>query len=77
MVKYSEGPETSVATQISAPISVVWPLVCDINLPGRFSKEFVRAEGLEDGPALGATFRPPSSKHSRPTSRSRTIRRYS
>jgi hypothetical protein len=57
MVKYSDGPTTSVETQIGAPVSVVWPLLCDINLPSRFSEEFVRAEWLDDGPAIGATFR--------------------
>ncbi len=57
MVKYADGPATSVEVHIGAPVSVVWPLLCDINLPGRFSEEFVRAEWLEDGPAIGATFR--------------------
>lgn len=57
MVKYADGPATSVEVHISAPASVVWPFLCDINVPGRFSAEFVRAEWLDDGPAIGATFR--------------------
>ncbi len=57
MVKCADGPATNVEVHIDAPASVVWPLLCDINLPGRFSEEFQRAEWLDDGPALGATFR--------------------
>ncbi len=57
MVKYADGPASSVEVHVDAPASVVWPLLCDINLPGRFSKEFERAEWLDDGPAVGATFR--------------------
>lgn len=57
MVKYADGPTTNVEVHIGAPASIVWPLLCDINLPGRFSDEFVRAEWLDDGPKVGATFR--------------------
>ena len=57
VVKYANGPEASAETEIDAPAQVVWPLLCDINLPGRFSEEFVRAEWLDDGPVVGATFR--------------------
>jgi len=57
MVKYADGPSTSVEVGIEAPPSLVWPLLCDINLPGRFSEEFVRGEWIDDGPAVGATFR--------------------
>ena len=57
MVKYVDGPSTSVVVGIEAPPSLVWPLLCDINLPGRFSEEFVRGEWIDDGPAGGATFR--------------------
>ena len=42
---------------IEAPPSVVWPVLCDINAPARFSEEFQGADWLDDGPALGATFR--------------------
>lgn len=57
MVKYADGPSTSVEVGIKASPSLVWPLLCDINLPGRFSEEFVRGEWIDDGPAPGATFR--------------------
>ena len=35
----------------------MWPLLSDINLPGRFSEEFVRGEWIDDGAEVGATFR--------------------
>lgn len=57
MVKYADSPTTSVAVEIDASPDVVWPLLCDINLPGRFSDEFQRAEWVDDGPAPGARFR--------------------
>ena len=57
MVKYADSPSTSVEVEIAAPVSVVWPFLCDINVPGSFSEEFQRAEWIDDGPALGATFR--------------------
>lgn len=57
MVKYADGPTTSVEVHVDAPTAAVWPLLCDIDLPSRFSEEFVRAEWIDDGPAPGATFR--------------------
>ncbi len=58
MVKYADGPTTSVEVHIAAPPSVVWPLLSDINAPAAFSHEFQGADWLDgDGPALGATFR--------------------
>jgi hypothetical protein len=57
MVKYADGPTARVEVAIEAPTDVVWPLLCDINLPGSFSREFQRAEWIDAGPALGATFR--------------------
>ncbi len=57
MVKYSDGPSTDVSVHVDAPPSRVWPLLCDINLPGRFSREFQRGEWIDDGPAPGARFR--------------------
>lgn len=41
---------------IDAPPARVWQLVCDINLPGRFSGEFVGASWIDEGPAPGARF---------------------
>ena len=43
MVKYADSPTTSIAVEIDAAPATVWPLLCDINLPGRFSDEFQRA----------------------------------
>ena len=57
MVKYADGPSTEVAVDIDASARAVWSLVSDINVPGAFSEEFERAEWLDAGPALGATFR--------------------
>ena len=57
MVKYADGPTTTVDVHIDAAAAVVWPFLCDINAPAAFSQEFQGAEWLDDGPALGATFR--------------------
>ncbi len=57
MVKYADGPTAQVEIEIATPPGDVWPLLCDINLPGSFSREFLRAEWIDEGPALGATFR--------------------
>lgn len=57
MVKYAEGPTAEVEQAIAAPVEVVWPLLCDINLPAGFSQEFQRAEWIDAEPGLGATFR--------------------
>lgn len=44
---------------IAAPPSAVWPLVCDIQTPARFSSEFQGGEllGDADAAALGVQFR--------------------
>lgn len=57
MVRYADSPSTQVEVEINAPSEVVWPYLCDINVPGSFSMEFQRAEWIDEGPALGATFR--------------------
>lgn len=57
MVKYADGPTTSVEVRIDAPPATVWPLLCDINAPAAFSHEFQGADWIDEGPALGATFR--------------------
>lgn len=55
---YSDCPATQADVLIAAPAPVVWALVCDIQLPARFSIEFDGGEWLDgaDGPALGARF---------------------
>jgi hypothetical protein len=39
-LRYRDGPTTQVDLVIAAPAPVVWALVCDIQLPARFSSEF-------------------------------------
>ena len=58
MVRHADSPTVEVETLIEAPADVVWSLVTDIDLPGRFSSEFQGADWLDgaDGPALGARF---------------------
>lgn len=56
-MKYADGPTVEVEIHIDAPPSVVWPLVCDIDLPSRFSSEFQGAQWVDaNGPALGSRF---------------------
>ena len=56
-MRYAEGPTTEAVVHVDAPPSAVWPLVSDIQLPGRFSAEFVRGEWHDaGGAALGARF---------------------
>lgn len=56
MVKYADGPTTTVDVRIDAPPAVVWPILCDINAPAEFSEEFQGADWVDEGPALGASF---------------------
>lgn len=55
-VRLADGPGTWVVIDVAAPAARVWDLVSDIELPARFSGEFLGAEWTGDGPALGATF---------------------
>jgi Polyketide cyclase / dehydrase and lipid transport len=54
----SDCPTAEVSVLIAATAREVWPLVCDIRLPARFSSEFQGAEWVDGaaGPALGARF---------------------
>ena len=57
-LRYSDCPSTQAEVLIAAPAAVVWALVCDIQLPARFSSEFNGGE-WQDGassPAPGARF---------------------
>jgi hypothetical protein len=58
-LRYADCPSTEAELLIDAPPAVVWPLVCDIQTPARFSSEFQGGEWLDGatGPALGARFR--------------------
>ena len=57
-LRYGDGPTADAEVHVDATPDVVWPLVCDIALPARFSAEFQGAEWLDDadGPRTGARF---------------------
>ena len=57
-MRYHEGPQVIVETEVAARPEVLWALVTDLDLPARFSDEFQGADWVDgaDGPALGATF---------------------
>jgi len=55
-LRYADGPAAEVTTVVNAPIEVVWQLVTDIDLPARFSAEFLGAAWLDQGPRLSARF---------------------
>ena len=58
-LRYADCPTTEAELLIDASPAVVWPLVCDIQVPAEFSSEFQGGQWLDDaaGPALGARFR--------------------
>ena len=58
-LRYEDCPSTEAELIIDASPAVVWPLVCDIQTPARFSSEFQGGQWLDGvtGPALGARFR--------------------
>jgi len=64
MTRYADSPVVEVDVVIDAPVERVWSLITDVNLPARFSPEFLGAEWLDDGPALGARF---SGRNSHPS----------
>jgi hypothetical protein len=55
---FSDCPTTQADVLIAAPAAVVWDLVCDIQLPARFSTEFEGGQWLDgaSAPAPGAQF---------------------
>ena len=57
-LRYSDCPSAEAEVLIAAPAAVVWALVCDIQLPARFSSEFNGGEWLDgaSSPAPGARF---------------------
>jgi hypothetical protein len=57
-LRLSDCPTAEVSVLIAATARSLWALVCDIQLPARFSSEFQGAEWLDGaaGPALGARF---------------------
>jgi uncharacterized protein YndB with AHSA1/START domain len=52
----ADEPGTWAEVVVAAPPDRVWELVTDIELPARFSEEFVGASWVGEGPALGASF---------------------
>ena len=55
-LRLADQPGTWVEVDIAAPSSQVWAIVTDIDLPARFSDEFLGAGWTGDGPRLGASF---------------------
>ena len=55
-MRYDEGPTVEVDVVIDAPVERVWELVSDIDLPARFSTEFLGATWLDQPPGVGARF---------------------
>ncbi|MGA2432223.1 MAG: SRPBCC family protein [Acidimicrobiales bacterium] len=55
-IRLVDEPGTWVEIEVSAPPSTLWAIVTDINLPSRFSGEFLGAEWTGGGPAIGASF---------------------
>lgn len=56
--RLADRPATSVTALIAASAETIWPLVTDIEFPGRHSDEFRGAAWLDgaSGPVLGARF---------------------
>ncbi len=55
-MKYADGPTVEVDVFVAASIERVWLLVSDIELPARFSSEFLGACWLDEGREVGARF---------------------
>ena len=56
-MRMSDRPTAEAEVLVGAPPERVWELVTDIELPARFSEEFLGAYWVGgDGPALGASF---------------------
>ena len=57
-LRFADCPTTEAMIDIAAPADTVWALVSDIELPARFSGEFLGAEWLAEanGPQVGAQF---------------------
>ena len=53
---FADGPGTWAEVEIAAPMAAVWPLISDIELPARFSQEFLGASWTGDERGVGASF---------------------
>lgn len=62
---FADGPETAAFVHVEASPEAVFALISDIDLPARFSSEFLGARWLEgaSGPAVGARFAGRSRHH--------------
>jgi hypothetical protein len=55
-IRLTDEPGTWAEIDVAAPAERVWAIVTDIDLPARFSDEFLGASWPDGGPALGAVF---------------------
>ena len=55
-LRFEDGPGAIAEVDIAASPARVWALVSDINLPARFSSEFVGAEWASEDRGVGAMF---------------------
>ncbi|MBV9582189.1 MAG: nitroreductase family protein [Chloroflexi bacterium] len=55
-LRFEDGPGAIAEIDIAARSAAVWALVTDLNVPARFSTEFVGAEWDGDARGVGATF---------------------
>jgi hypothetical protein len=55
-IRLADEPGTWVQVDIAAPLERVWAVVTDIDLPARFSDEFLGATWNGDGPGEGLSF---------------------
>lgn len=55
-LRFADRPGIIVEADIDAPLPAVWALVTDINVPGRFSTEFLGAEWAGSERGVGAVF---------------------
>lgn len=54
-MRYADGPSTEVTTVVDASVERVWALVTDLDVPARFSSEFLGGAWV-DAPGEGARF---------------------
>ena len=58
-LRYADCPTTEATVRVAAPAAAIWPFVCDVQTPARFSSEFQRGELLNGATVtgLGVQFR--------------------
>jgi nitroreductase/uncharacterized protein YndB with AHSA1/START domain len=55
-MRFEDGPGVTAEVDIDAPAAGVWALVTDLDLPARFSTEFLGAEWEDERRGVGAVF---------------------